>query len=109
MLCEIKEMQYVDSNGRLAVAHELLGSTDCGLFTMFRYRKRLVNGSAEDDGIAYLYAPNDLTMRHWTQPADTEEEAKCQTLAALSREVAEAEHHLERVRKLKEELCNDLI
>lgn len=108
MLQEVRDILYIDSQGREAYASELLGSTVSGDFVMFKYRKRLKFGSKGDDGVAYLCVPNNVMMRKDVPPADTEDGAKCNLLAALSVEIGTVEHHLEFLRKCKHELSEEL-
>ena len=103
----VKEILFVDSKGRNAVAREVVGARNVGNFTIFEYRKRIV-GMAEDCGIAYRCSPNGLSMKNAPVPADTEEEAMSETLSKLSVEIAMMEHLVERLKTFKNELSDIL-
>lgn len=108
MLQEVRDVLYVDSQGREAYASELLGSKYTEGFTMFKYRKRLKFGSKGDDGVAYICMPNKIHLGFIVLPADSEDGAKCELLSTLSIEIGKVEYQLECLKKFKEQLSEEL-
>ena len=102
-------LHYTDSHGEHAIAVEpikLVVERDD--YVVFIYSKTLTHGGLAT-GDAYLCLPKGLALKNMPNPADTEEEAECQLLTALSREISEHEHVLEQLKKTKEAVAERLL
>lgn len=105
----VTKLHYTDSHGDHAIAVEpgmLVKEND--YYVTFMYSKTLAHGSPAE-GNAYLCLPKGLALKNMPSPADTEEEAECQLLTALSREISEHEHVLEQLKKTKKAVAEELL
>lgn len=105
----VTKLHYTDSHGDHAIAVEpskLAEEND--YYVTFRYSKTLAHGSPAE-GDAYLCLPKGIALKNMPSPADTEEEAECQLLTALSREISEHEHVLEQLKKTKKAVAEKLL
>lgn len=107
---EMKNVAYIDSNGQHAVATEQLSSWTIlnDNFTMFSYKKKLINDMSKEAGAAFLCLPSKAELKSKCEFADSEEEALMSTLSALSKEICMTEHHLEELRRLSSVLSDEL-
>ena len=80
---------YIDSLGQAAIAVKPIS-----------YKIR-------DGYVVYTYSKT--LAKNTPSPADTEEEAMCQLLNSLSRDITEHEHVIEYLKKVKKAVSEDLI
>ena len=106
---EMKNVAYIDSNGQHAVATEQLSSWTIlnDNFTMFSYKKKLINDMSKEAGVAFLCLPSKAELKK-CEFADSEEEALMNTLSALSKQISIEEHYLEELRRLSSVLSDEL-